>query len=752
MAKIILKSPYLKPNAVKHLANYTRYIAKRDGVEMPDDSKKFLKATANQQKFIAELLAAYPDSRELYEFEDYSRNITRENADEFILRVAETHGELFGNRQNYVSYIATRPRAEKIAEHGLFTDDGVPVVLAQAVKEVSEHTGNVWTHIISLRREDARRLGYDTVDQWQALLRSQRNMIARQMKIKPGNFQWYAAFHNESHHPHIHMMVFSSDPKEPYLTEQGIRTIKSELAKEIFRQDNISIYQKQTGYRDALRKEGTEIIADIIRRTNGGENIDPAIGEMLCKLYDRLQNTNGKKVYGYLKPDVKAIVNGIVDELEKDENIRRLYDLWYEQYFNVIRNYTDTMPEKLHLSENKEFKSIKNSIIQEALTFSDERFTFEDEQISDDIPPIEPSYTEAENAEPIPLKSDTEFSEQETPASDPEYFRLLSQAEKGNRYAQYGLAKLLLDRESERYDPGVAVDWLIESAQKGYTVAQYRIGKMYLRGEHVPKDVMYAFRWLEAAEKKNNQYAQYLLGKTYLSGSDVPQNIEKAVDLLTKSANQGNRYAAYTLGKAYIDGRDIPKNIDKALELLTLSADKGFEAAEYFLGKLLCSGDQVPKDIPKAIDYLTKAAAKGNQFAQYLLGKLYLAGEDVSKDSAQAIHWFSKSAEQGNMYAEYALGKLYLYGRDAERDYEKAIALLTASAGHGNPYAAYLLQNIRKNKNWSFALGSLRLLMQLGRIFYNRLEDERKGKIGLVDKKLRSQIDAKKAAQGIRQE
>lgn len=248
MAKIILKSPYLKPNAVKHLANYTRYIAKRDGVEMPDDSKRFMNATVTQQKVIADLLASYPDSCEFYEFNDYCQNTTRENADEFILRVAEAHGELFGTRQNYVDYIATRPKVEKIAEHGLFTDDGVSVVLAQVAKEVSEHTGNVWTHIISLRREDAVRLGYDGVSEWQALLRSQRDMIAVNMKIKPENFRWYAAFHNENHHPHVHMMAFSVDPKEPYLTEKGIRKIKSQLAKEIFRQDNISIYIKQVEY------------------------------------------------------------------------------------------------------------------------------------------------------------------------------------------------------------------------------------------------------------------------------------------------------------------------------------------------------------------------------------------------------------------------------------------------------------------------------------------------------------------------
>lgn len=744
MARIILKSPYLKPNAVKHLANYTRYIAKRDGVEKPKDSKRFFNATATQQKVIAELLTAYPDSRELYEFDDYCKNRNRENADEFILRVAEAHGELFGTRQNYVSYIATRPKVEKLAEHGLFTDDNIPVVLEQAVREVSEHTGNVWTHIISLRREDAERLGYNTVDQWQTLLRSQRNMIAQNMKIKPENFRWYAAFHNESHHPHIHMMAFSTDPKEPYLTEKGIYNIKAELAKEIFRQDNISIYKKQTEYRDSLRRDSSEIIAGIVGRINSGEYENPVIEELLCKLSERLKNTAGKKQYGYLKPDIKNIVNSIMDEIEKDDHIRKLYDLWYEQYYEVLRNYTDTMPDKIPLSQNGEFKSVKNNIIREALALSDERMTFEDENINDEPSPDDPSDAETEiESKPEPVQEPSPFTE---------YGRLLKQAQNGNKYSQYGLAKLLLDKDSEHYNVRSAVDWLICSAQKNYTVAQYRLGKMFLRGEDVVKDVQYAFRWLEEAEKQNNQYAQYLLGRTYLAGIDVPQDIDKATRLLAKSADQGNRYAAYTLGKAYLDGKNVPKDIEKAIRLLTASADKGFEAAEYVLGKLLCRDEHVPKDMPKAMLYLTKAASKGNQFAQYLLGKLYLSDEDIPKDSAKAVYWLGKSAEQNNMYAEYALGKIYLYGKDVERDYEKAIVLLTSSAEHGNPYAAHLLNNIRQNRNWSSALGALRLFQHLGRILQNKLEDERKGKIGLVDKKMRRQIDAKKAAHGIRQE
>ena len=379
MARLILKSPYLKPNTPGHLANYTRYIATREGVQMPDDSKRYLPSTGFQQKVIIELLKSYSDSKELYEYEDYQKNPTRKNADDLILRIAESHGELFGTRQKYVAYIATRPKVEKLAEHGLFTDEGVPVVLSQVAKDISEYQGNVWTHIISLRREDAERLGYNRVEQWQALLRSQRNIIAANMKIAPENFRWYAAFHNAEQHPHVHMMAYSVDPKEAYLTERGIREIKASLAKEIFRQDLISIYQKQTEQRDILRQDSRKIIADVVQQINMGEYLNPVVEALLCKLSERLKNTTGKKVYGYLKKDVKTIIDSIVDELAKDDRIARLYDLWYEQRFEVLRTYTDVMPDKLPLSQNKEFKSIKNAVIQEAMLLTEDRMIFDDD-------------------------------------------------------------------------------------------------------------------------------------------------------------------------------------------------------------------------------------------------------------------------------------------------------------------------------------------------------------------------------------
>lgn len=243
----------------------------------------------------------------------------------------------------------------------------MPIVLSNVQKEVAESKSNVWTHIISLKREDAERLGYNNAKAWMNLIRSQRNMIAENMKIAPENFRWYAAFHNEGHHPHIHMIAYSTKPNEAYLTEKGIENIKSNLAKVIFRQDLISIYQKQTEHRDKLRAEARDIVEDLVSNINSEIYISASIQHKLLELADRLSKTKGKKVYGYLKPDVKAMVDSIVEELANDSRIKKLYDLWYEQKENTIRTYTDEMPDRIPLVQNKDFKSIKNAVIKEAL-------------------------------------------------------------------------------------------------------------------------------------------------------------------------------------------------------------------------------------------------------------------------------------------------------------------------------------------------------------------------------------------------
>lgn len=719
MAKIILKSPYLKPNAKVHIENYICYIATRDGAEPAKNSTNTIPAFKTQKKLVDKLVKIYPDSKELFEYEDYLSHPTRENADELIMRIAEMHSELFGDREKYVKYIAERPRVEVISSHGLFTDEGVPIILSDVAKDVAESESNIWTHIISLRREDAERLGYNCADEWMNLIRANRNMIARNMKIAPENFRWYAAFHNESHHPHVHMIAYSTNPNEAYLTKNGIREIKSTLAKQIFRQDLISIYEKQTEYRDELKVNSREVIAEIISKINSGIYDNPKLEEMLLHLADRLSRTSGKKVYGYLKADVKSIIDSIVDEIASDERISALYDLWYEQRENVIRTYTDELPERVPLLQNKEFKSIKNAVIQEAINIvTDCIFVGTDEDVGE----------QTESA------SEPSDEETEPPLTDEETASLMWQ--------YYRQAKELLDKESEKYNPNTAVEFLIESAKLGCGVAKYRLGKMFLQGKDVPKNVDYALRWLEESVSENNQYAEYLLGKAYLKGEDIEQDLYRAEDLLKKSSAQGNKYAKYTLGKAYLDDEMFMQNIPEAIKLITESTDKNFVPAQYLLGKLLYKGEIMPQD-------LEKAAIQKNPYAAHLAGKIRLT-ENTVKDIPKAIYNFEIAAENGSDFAEYMLGKMYLYGKEVECDYDRAIVYLTASAEHGNQYAQQLLHSIKANRNWSATLGSLRLLSQISRIIQNRLDEERKGKANSIDRKLRRKIEEKKQAHGLR--
>ena len=371
MAKIIVKSSYLKPNARRNVGNYVRYIATREGVEKIDESKKYLPATEKQKQIISRLLKACPDEAQNPCAVAYANKPTRENADRLLLYFADEHAVLLGSREDYVSYIAQRPNVETVDEnhsHGLFTDNGVPIVMSHVMQEVANHQGNIWTHIVSLRPEDAERLGYDSAEAWINLLRLQRNSIARSMKIAPDNFRWYAAFHKEKGHPHVHMVAYSVNPREGFLTERGIEQIKSSLAREIFREDMLSIFREQTDYRDELRSTARELIENLVRQIQSGGCDNPKLNELLLRLAEELSHTEGKKVYAFLPPELKNLVDEIVDELAKDERIAQLYDLWYDQKEKIAAIYTDEPPERVSLSENEDFRPIKNAVIKEAVS------------------------------------------------------------------------------------------------------------------------------------------------------------------------------------------------------------------------------------------------------------------------------------------------------------------------------------------------------------------------------------------------
>ncbi len=731
MAKLITKFKYLKPSVRQSVGGYAKYIATREGVEKVDDTFKTDPSTEKQKKLIERILRDFPDSNSMLEYEDYLKEPTLGNASEFITRALEDNANEALNVKTYADYIATRPRAERFGSHGLFTDDGVRVKLEDVSRELNEYEGNVWTVIISLRREDAERLGFNFGERWRDMLRTQTETIAKNFKIPVEDLKWYAAFHNESHHPHVHLMVYSSEQAKPYLTQKGIMNLRSAFAKDVFADDLLSIYEKQTEHRNALRAQSRDVIAEIVSRIHSGAYDNPALEYKLLDLADRLSKTSGKKQYGYLKADVKAIVNGIVSDLAADERISSLYDLWYEQREEVIRTYTEELPERIPLVDNPEFKSIKNMVIQEALNISADRVIADEQD--------EQAEVNAETSEP-----ETDEVEKQ------EYAPAPRSVQRSRMWQLYRSAKELLDRESNAYDPNTAVDLLIEAAGLGCGVAKYRLGKMFLRGEDVPKNIDYALRWLEESVSEGNQYAEYLLGKTFLRGEDVDQDLPRAELLLRRSSDQGNRYASYTLGKTLLDGELLLQNIPEAIRLLTDSADKGFAAGQYQMGKLLYRGEVVPQDVSRAIEYLERSAEQKNPYAAYLAGKLRLTEAEL-KDVLRAIRDFEIAAENGNDYAEYQLGKIYLYGKEVERDYEKAIAYLSSAAEHGNQYAEQLLHSIQSNRNWSAALGAIRLLHHLSRMIQNQLDDEKKGKAGAIDRKLKRKIDEKKQAHGLKQ-
>ena len=718
MARLITKFKYLKNAEIKKIGGYAKYIATREGVEKIDESFKLVPATLKQSDIIKKLLKDFPDAKDMHEYDDYCKAPTKWNASEFISRVVEDNIETAMGKKTYADYIATRPRAERFGSHGLFTDDGEPVNLNSVSEELNEYDGNVWTVILSLRREDAERLGYNNGSRWRDMLRSEATTIAENFKIPLGNLRWYGAFHNEGHHPHVHMIVYSKNPKQGYLTKQGVHNMRSAFATNIFAQDLVSVYEKQTQHRDELRGASKELIAEIVKRINEEGYEDPQLEQKLVQLARRLSKTKGKKVYGYLKPDVKAMVCSIVDGLASDERIAKLYELWYEQREEVIKTYTKRMEERVPLSRNEEFKSIRNAVIKEAMNIVLER-----RELDKDIPESEPTDEEAESVK-------------------------ISWKDRKKMWELYRKAKDLLVEESDGYDPKKAVEFLIESASLGNTVAKYRLGKMYLTGKEIPKDTAQAQKWLEDSVSDGNEYAEYLLGKTLLKGEDFAFDGVKAEELLRRAIDKGNKYAAYTLGKALLDGEKLKKNTADAVVFLKQSAEKGMLPAEYVYGKLLYQGELVEKDAEKALEYLERAAGKGNPRAAYLAGKIRLTEEGLT-DTQKAIEYFEQAAKDGNAFAEYQLARIYLYGLGVERDEEKAMAYLHSAAEQGNEYAKQTLEDIREHRARYMQTGIVRLFYHLSRIMRDKLE---KGKRGMTESKELRRINEKKRAQGLKQE
>ena len=368
MSRVRFMSPYLKGGRdTAKLTNRARYIATRPGVEVLRGEHSGQPATKKQQAYIQRLLRDFPGAEELLEYEDYQNAPTQANANTFIRQVQEDFAEPMSRMENYLDYVSHRPGVQLNGEHGLWCTGGKVRNLSQAVREVAEYTGSVWTPVVAIRREDAERLGYNDAESWRLLVCACAPEIARGYKIPLEHLHWYAAFHRKEDSVHIHMVVFSSNLKEGYLTKQGIRQVKSAFGRRIFRQDLLHIYEQKTEYRDALGRDAERTMAGLIAQMETGQLQNENLEQPILELSRRLQNTKGKTVYGYLPPTAKALVDAIVDELAKEERVAAAYDLWNQMREEVCRTYSEQLPERLLLSKQKEFKAVRNMVVREVL-------------------------------------------------------------------------------------------------------------------------------------------------------------------------------------------------------------------------------------------------------------------------------------------------------------------------------------------------------------------------------------------------
>ena len=660
MADIILKCRYLSPRAKSHAGNLIRYIATREGV-------------------------------------------------------------VIDKRENYVGYIAMRPGAEKRGAHGLFHAGETPLALSKVAREVAAHEGIVWTNILSIMRKDAERLGYDSAEAWRTLLKANTHLMADAMKIPAGDLIWYATFHNEAHHPHIHMVAYSKG-KEPYLSEAGIQKMKSAFAREIFREDLLPIYALQTERREAIGKETERMLSEI--RSAPAKN--PVLIAKFTELSERLKSLKGRKVYGYLPGPLRTLTDEILTELSKEDALAACYAAWQEGQRSLETIYQDAPRKPQSLSENKAFRNLKNKIITEALSFAMQELTFEE------LPETDEGFFPETEEDGVSKRS--------------------KQAAAGNLsqlFDWYFEAKECLsdDPENEYYDPEKGEQLLRLSAAGGLAVAKYRLGMELLTGKNFAKDAEEGIRLLWECANQGNQYAQYQLGRVYLAGMDAAQDLPLSESLFESAAGQGNSFAMYSLAKMHLAGLAKEASKAQAIELLTDSAEEDNVHAEYLLGKFYLRGEHVTKDSKKAEMLLKKAAKKDHAQAEYLLGKTYALGKELPKDMTKALRYLRRACKKENQYAQYQLGKMYLFGQGVMRDEDAGKAYLNKAAAQGNPYAKLILESYRPHRP---AVPAGLYLMRLAGHFTEIFPPGALRIQKLTEQKLRTEIEERKRARGLR--
>ena len=808
LSQIIVTSRYLKSGTQKSKnkrRNYTKYIATRETVEVRDQNimDRNDNATKNQEQLLNDLLSDFPEAKKYLEYEDYTVNPTVENASELISTIIERNADVIGNRQNFVGYMAMRPGVQKRGSHGLFNEKDEPIILDRVANEIANHKGNVWSHVISLRREDAIRLGYDNSEAWRQLVMRHISDIAKNQKISLCNLKWYAAFHDTTHHPHIHLLVYSENTKEGFLTNEGINKIRSAFANDIFKDDLQSIYQEQTLSRDELKAVSKTEFKSIVRKVQQGGFEKPQLENLIRKLYSQLQNVKGKKVYGYLPPDVKETVNSIFSELAKDNNIRQLYEKWCSLESLKYKSYTQKEKELPPLVDNKVFQPVRNMIIRTVL---DMNYPVIDVEIEEPEPTeqfanddfyvdISPQFDESEQSEndKVTFSNNDDLTAEDFIWSGENAVTVdVDDAPKSKYYLKWSSSykeacKLIYNKRSKLEDFQKAEQLLLNESGAGNVLAIQDLGKLYSTDKLGEKDEKKSFSFYEEAfqgfmeiepdsdfmfpyePKFDGQimkpvdmrsYVWYRIGKMHCYGLGTEQDYEKAFEWFLKSAQEGNKFAQYSLANLYYYGNGVEKDLSQAFLWYQKSASQGQPYASYAAAQMYSKGEYVAENKETAQRYYkvalsgfleleSKGQADDNLY--YKLGAMYKKGLGTEIDIPKAIEYFEKSTE--NMWSTYQLGRLYLFGADElEKDKEKAVEWLTKSANDGNEYAQNMLDNMAQFENTILANTIFALFANLCKCIEDDYTQKYKSVRHTVDSRLRRMIRQKKQSFGIKDE
>ena len=760
-------------------------------------------ATKNQEQLLNDLLSDFPEAKKYLEYEDYTVNPTVENASELISTIIERNADVIGNRQNFVGYMAMRPGVQKRGSHGLFNEKDEPIILDRVANEIANHKGNVWSHVISLRREDAIRLGYDNSEAWRQLVMRHISDIAKNQKISLCNLKWYAAFHDTTHHPHIHLLVYSENTKEGFLTNEGINKIRSAFANDIFKDDLQSIYQEQTLSRDELKAVSKTEFKSIVRKVQQGGFENPQLENLIRKLYSQLQNVKGKKVYGYLPQEVKETVNSIFSELANDDNIRQLYEKWCSLESLKYKTYTQKEKELPPLVDNKVFQPVRNMIIRTVLDMNypvidveieepDPTEQFANDDFYVDILPKFDESEQSENDNVIFSDNDDLTAEDFTWNDNNSVTVNVDDLPKSKYYLKWSSSyqeacKLIYNKESKLEDFQKAEQFLLNESRSGNVLAIQDLGKLYSTDKLGEKDEKKSFSFYEEAfqgfmeiepdsdfmfpyePKYKGQvmkpvdmrsYVWYRIGKMHCYGLGTEQDYEKAFEWFLKSAQEGNKFAQYSLANLYYYGNGVEKDLSQAFWWYQKSASQGQPYASYAAAQMYSKGEYVAENKETAQRYYkvalsgfleleSKGQADDNLY--YKLGAMYKKGLGTEIDIPKAIEYFEKSAE--NMWSTYQLGRLYLFGAEGvEKDKEKAAQWLTKSANDGNEYAQNMLDDMAQFENTILANTIFALFANLCKCIEDDYTQKYKSVRHTVDSRLRRMIRQKKQSFGIKDE